>query len=189
MLFKAWEKTHLVRVESACSTEALISSPRTQVKSLVQSQCWGEDWWTSEALWSSSLEELVNLSQKKKCSVVVRDIQCRSLYVYPHAQKKSLLFALFLSDFFKDHFFFLTREFLFFWDGFGQMGFETSANHENRGIRVLWNLVLKLWFRSPDQMDTWRLKSQSKAFTRLVLQQLGISEDNRLLYFSTQKPL
>lgn len=111
MLFKAWEKTHLVRVESACSTEALISSPRTQVKSLVQSQCWGEDWWTSEALWSSSLEELVNLSQKKKCSVVVRDIQCRSLYMYPHAQKKSLLFALFLSDFFKDHFFFLQENF------------------------------------------------------------------------------
>lgn len=176
--------------------EALISSPRTQVKSLVQSQCWGEDWWTSEALWSSSLDELVNsqldgrpcLKKKKKWSVVVRDIQCRSLYVYPHAQKKSLLFALFLSDFLKIIFFF-TREFLFFWDGFGQMVFETSANHENCGIRVLWNLVLKVWFRSPDQMDTWRLKSQSKAFTRLVLQQLGISEDNRLLYFSTQKPL
>lgn len=175
--------------------EALSSSSRTQVKGLVQSQSWGgEDRWISKALWSSSLAELVNSRldgrpclKKIKLSVVV-GTSSLSLFTCIHMLRKKAYRLLYFLVIFKRSFF-LTREFLFFRDGFGQMVFETSANQENCGISVLWNLVLKLWFRSPDQMDTWRLKSQNKAFTRLVLQQLGISEDNRLLYFSKQKPL
>lgn len=112
MLFKAWEKTHLVRVESACSTEALISSPRTQVKSLVQSQCWGEDWWTSEALWSSSLEELVNLSQKKKNVVWLWETSSVDLFTCIRMlRKKAYCLLYFLVIFLKIIFFFLQENF------------------------------------------------------------------------------
>lgn len=143
------------------------------------------NFWGSLVIKSRRISQLVS----KKNVVWLWETSSVDLFTCIRMLRKKVYCLLYFLVIFLKIIFFLTREFLFFWDGFGQMGFETSANHENRGIRVLWNLVLKLWFRSPDQMDTWRLKSQSKAFTRLVLQQLGISEDNRLLYFSTQKPL
>lgn len=113
-------------------------------------------------------------------------MQCQSLYMHPRPQKKAY-HLLYFFVIFKYHFF--TREYLFLWDGFGQMIFESSANQENCDISVLWNIVLKLLFQSPDQMDALDLKNQNKTFTRLVLEQHAISKDNRLLYFSKQKPL
>jgi hypothetical protein len=82
-------------------------------------------------------------------------------------QKKLLLYFLviFLTSFFYKTIFILLG--LLWASDFFLI--EVSAKQENCGISVLWNLLSKLWFQSPDQEGTWRLKSQSKAFSRLAL--------------------